>query len=123
MIKLSVFAEKLSDYYGATMRNQSEISSPTLKRDANSETVKTSNYDYKKHMILTQVEKKNLEDLEQLEKCQWFIEYSKLVPGNTFGELALLNDDKRKATIVTVTPCSFATLNKEDYKKILGKIE
>jgi CRP-like cAMP-binding protein len=58
-----------------------------------------------------------------LDDVPWFVEHSKLAPGKTFGELALINDDKRKATIVTVTNCSFAVLSKEDYKKILGKIE
>ena len=58
-----------------------------------------------------------------MEQLEWFVEYAKLVSGQDFGELALLNDDKRKATIVAVTPCKFATLSGEDYKKILGKIE
>lgn len=74
-------------------------------------------------MLIPSHEKDQLEELGRLENLQWFVEHSKLFSGQDFGELALLNDDKRKATIVTVTECRFATLARDDYKKILGKIE
>jgi CRP-like cAMP-binding protein len=48
---------------------------------------------------------------------------TKLVSGDSFGELALLNDEPRAATITCVNQCYFATLGKCEYNKILSKIE
>ena len=39
--------------------------------------------------------------------------------GDAFGELALINDAPRLATIVCETNCQFAVLSKFDYKGIL----
>ena len=39
--------------------------------------------------------------------------------GATFGDLALLNDDKRRATIVCKEDCEFLKVDKTDFKKIL----
>ena len=39
--------------------------------------------------------------------------------GATFGDLALLNDDKRRATIVCREDCEFLKVDKGDFKKIL----
>lgn len=44
-----------------------------------------------------------------------------LKDGVGFGELALINDTPRSATIRAVTDVHFATLEKEDFKNILGK--
>lgn len=43
--------------------------------------------------------------------------------GSSFGELALLNNAPRMATIITQTPCIFAVLNKVDYKNVISKIQ
>ncbi|CAG9312294.1 CNBD2_4 [Blepharisma stoltei] len=50
-------------------------------------------------------------------------EVGKLSQGMAFGELALLKDIPRSATIQCVTDTHFAILEKEDYLKILGKVE
>ena len=39
--------------------------------------------------------------------------------GATFGDLALLNDDKRRATIVCKEDCEFLKVDKADFKRIL----
>lgn len=39
--------------------------------------------------------------------------------GNAFGELALLNNKPRLATIVCLEDCQFAILEKDDFSKIL----
>ena len=41
--------------------------------------------------------------------------------GMAFGELALLNDKPRSATIITLEDTHFAILLKEDFKKIMAK--
>ena len=41
--------------------------------------------------------------------------------GAGFGEMALIGDDKRMATIVTSSDCIFAKMNKIDFKLILRK--
>ena len=48
---------------------------------------------------------------------------SELSSGTAFGELALIKDQPRAATIKAITACHFAVLNKEDYLKVIGKAE
>ena len=43
-----------------------------------------------------------------------------LKAGASFGELALINDAKRTATIVAKEDCIFAVMEKHHYKSILG---
>lgn len=47
-------------------------------------------------------------------------EVATLNVGDGFGELALLNSGLRLATIICKEDCYFATLNKENFKAILG---
>lgn len=67
-------------------------------------------FDPKVHMHLSLQEKLNLDEIEALEDLEWFVEVSKLKSGDTFGELALINDKPRAATITCITDCHFATL-------------
>ena len=41
-----------------------------------------------------------------------------LLPGDFFGEMALLHDDRRSATCLAVTPCALYELTREDIKHI-----
>ena len=43
--------------------------------------------------------------------------------GHYFGELALLFNEPRAATIMTQEDCYFVTINKTDYEKVLKKLE
>ena len=71
-------------------------------------------------------EAKLLEELFKNNKLLYRVKYLKKVvelpKGAGFGELALINNKKRAATIVTVTPCHVAYLNKFDFRRILGGI-
>lgn len=42
-----------------------------------------------------------------------------LGPGDSFGELALMKDEPRKATVITTEPTWCITLDKQSYKKIV----
>ena len=53
----------------------------------------------------------------------WFKTVTKLHAGQSFGELALLKNDGRAATILCATKCSFATLHRKDYIWIIGQEE
>lgn len=52
-----------------------------------------------------------------------FIEVAHLGAGQSFGELALINGEPRSATIKCNSECLFATINKDEYERVLKKIE
>lgn len=58
----------------------------------------------------------NLEDEDKFD----LKEVNILKSGASFGELALLNDVKRTATIIAKEDCVFAVIDKQNYKSILG---
>lgn len=44
-------------------------------------------------------------------------------PGDYFGELALLNNDRRRATVKATKPTVCLTLGRETFKRLLGPLE
>ena len=52
-----------------------------------------------------------------------FVEVVQLRSGKSFGELALIKNKPRAATIKCVEDCHFAVMSKSDYEKVLQKIE
>jgi len=44
-------------------------------------------------------------------------------PGDYFGELALLNNDRRRATVKATRPTLCLTLGRETFKRLLGPLE
>ena len=63
------------------------------------------------------------EQLEILESESDYIVYNVFYDGDSFGELALINNSPRSATVVWVTDWIFATMDKNDYWKTLSRIE
>lgn len=55
--------------------------------------------------------------IEEVENC-----VNTLEEGMSFGELALIKDQPRAASIQCITECHLATLEKKDYMTILGNI-
>lgn len=51
------------------------------------------------------------------------IEFNILTAGKSFGELALIKNQPRAATIQCLEDCYFAVIQKDDYEKVLQKIE
>jgi hypothetical protein len=80
-------------------------------------------FDPRVHMDLSKSDIEKLDELKRLEEVPWFIEVTKLLPGDSFGELALINKEPRSASIKCICNCYFATLGKSDYLKVLRKIE
>ena len=81
------------------------------------------NFDFYRHINLTPFEKKNLQELEKLQKIEWFVEVHKLSEGGSFGELALINDKPRAATLTCLSDCIFAVIGRADYQKFLERLE
>ena len=50
----------------------------------------------------------------------FFKEVARYSEGHSFGELALLKNSGRAATIICTMPCRFATLHRKDYKLTIG---
>ena len=49
------------------------------------------------------------------------VEVIKVSTGGSFGELALINDEPRAATVKTITECTFGFLKQKDFLRILKK--
>ena len=60
---------------------------------------------------------------KKYKKLEWFVEVVTLTQGQSFGELALINNEPRAATIKTIADCSFGIIGRHDYKKVLEKLE
>lgn len=58
----------------------------------------------------------------QVEDYEIFTSVAVLSTGNSFGDLSLLKDHPRNATVTCLSDCHLAVLVKEDYLRILGKI-
>lgn len=52
----------------------------------------------------------------------WLIDVKTMKSGDSFGELALLNNNPRAATIKCETECSFAVIHKVDYDNFIKKL-
>lgn len=50
------------------------------------------------------------------------VQVAVLIEGQSFGDIALVTENPRNATVKCLTDCHFAVLNKDDYLRILGKI-
>lgn len=72
---------------------------------------------------LTERETANLATLRRFQAVKWFTEACKVHEGQSFGELALLSDEPRAATVRTETACEFAVLSRDDFVKVLKKVE
>ncbi len=44
-----------------------------------------------------------------------------LTPGEFFGEMGLIDDEPRSATVVTIEPCELLSIAKRDFKKCLAE--
>ena len=80
-------------------------------------------FDPRIHMNLTKNEIWHLDKLEEYEKLLWMVDVAFLKTGDSFGELALISDEPRKATITCLSNCFFACLEKKEYNKILRKLQ
>ena len=58
----------------------------------------------------------------EYDDCE-FKEIKTLFKGEAFGELALMSNKPRAATIQCCEDCKFAVLNKADYLKLFSKLE
>jgi CRP-like cAMP-binding protein len=56
------------------------------------------------------------------EICEHMMKVNEMREGESFGELALINDAPRMATVVSYTECIFAVLSKKDFSTIMKSI-
>lgn len=80
-------------------------------------------FDPRTHMNLSNSEKTNLDLIEKYDNGKWLMEVTKLTSGGFFGELALIDDEPRKATIKCLQKSYFATLGRADYLRMIAKLQ
>lgn len=76
--------------------------------------------------ILNEINAKNyqMEEIQsQLETLNEYTELQKMGPGKSFGEKALITNSLRAANVICTKDCHFAVMAKNDYDKVLRKIE
>ena len=65
----------------------------------------------------------NQPTVEKIEIEVKLVEFNTLKAGKSFCELALIKNQLRAATIQCLEDCHFAVIQKDDYEKVLQKIE
>ena len=70
-------------------------------------------------MYLNNVACESLLFLSKNQRTEWFVEVLQLQQGQSFGELALLNNKPRAATVKTLTDCIFAVIGRTEYQRVL----
>lgn len=112
---------------------QEDLQRQTIDRDQ-SHTSLHSNTDSKKNeeqssLRASRMSINNMEGLNPVQRLEiWENEpdeicVAKLHSGMSFGEVALIEDKPRGATIKCDSDCILATMEREDYKKTLSRIE
>lgn len=74
-------------------------------------------------MHLKENEMVNIVALYLFEFSDWFVQVINLDKGMQFGELALINDKPRSATIICEKTALCGIIKKEDYKRVIEKME
>jgi CRP-like cAMP-binding protein len=72
---------------------------------------------------LSEKEQERLEGFIEMDKLDWFKEVVSLGTGESFGELALINEAPRAATITCHKECYFAVIGRAEYQRVLKKIQ
>jgi CRP-like cAMP-binding protein len=57
-----------------------------------------------------------------LQESKNMVEVNKLKDGDSFGQLALISNKPRNASIITIENTHFAVINKKDYMRVLAMI-
>lgn len=112
------FEQKIQETRRRKLETWEQVQSESIGKSGD-----TFSFDWKKDMRLSGDEKHYLDKIEEYEQMAWFIDVVKMPSGKNFGELALINDAPRAATVQCVTNCFFATLGRSDYEKILRRKE
>lgn len=79
-------------------------------------------FNVEEHLTLTKEEEHNLEMIKKFSKFEWFIDIKTMGEGETFGELALVKNDPRAATIKCESDCYFGVIHKQDYDRFLKRV-
>ena len=75
--------------------------------------------DFRRALNLNHEDVRKLDDFKKLQEIEWFIEVAQLGDGQSFGELALIDNAPRAATITAVEKCSMVIVMRQDYEKVL----
>ena len=79
--------------------------------------------EFQKLLNLSKLEVQNLNQLKKFNKFEWLQRVGNMKIGQHFGELALINDAPRSATVTALTNCEFAILGRNDFDLVIKKNE
>ena len=75
-------------------------------------------------MHVAEKDLKSLSTIQNMRKQNWFVKVVSLIDGNSFGELSIINEAPRAATVICESSqLIVAVFKKENYKKIFQKIQ
>lgn len=93
------------------------LTSSSFEEDSSQEEEYTT-HSQKRDALIDEINKLKTFELEHL-----FHEVAVLTDGNSFGELALISNKPRSATIICKKNCHFAVMQKQEYDKLIQRLE
>lgn len=60
--------------------------------------------------------------IKKFSQFEWFVDIKTMGEGEAFGELALVKNDPRAATIKCDSDCYFGVIHKQDYDRFLKRV-
>ena len=101
-------ASDKSDQNGATINSKDDAASI----EPGSPSKLDFEFNAEEHLTLTKEEEHNLDMIKKFSNFEWFIDIKTMGEGEAFGELALVKNDPRAATIKCESDCYFGVIHK-----------
>lgn len=121
---LSIVQDFLPEVIKTNYQGEMTLNSALIEQVLNQEIILESQRKYKDFFPTFKSLKKykHCEDDTMQIKLNMMTQVGVFKPGKSFGELALLNNSKRSATVVALKDSEFAVLDKENFDIVMAKL-